>query len=51
MRIEGHCDSTGGEAYNELLSERRAQAVQDYLVAHGIAAERLSVVGKGWADR
>ena len=47
VRIEGHCDSTGGEAYNELLSERRANAVQDYLVAHGIAADRLSVVGKG----
>ena len=47
VRIEGHCDSTGSEAYNELLSERRANAVQDYLVAHGIAADRLSVVGKG----
>lgn len=47
VRIEGHCDSTGGEAYNQLLSERRANAVKDYLVAHGIAAERLTVVGKG----
>ena len=47
VRIEGHCDSTGGEAYNQLLSERRANAVRAYLVAHGIAAERLSTVGKG----
>lgn len=47
VRIEGHCDSTGSDAYNQLLSERRANAVRDYLVAHGIAAQRLSVVGKG----
>lgn len=47
VRIEGHCDSTGGDAYNQLLSERRGNAVKDYLVAHGIAAQRLSVVGKG----
>jgi OOP family OmpA-OmpF porin len=47
VRIEGHCDSTGTEAYNQLLSERRANAVKDYLVAHGIVAERLSVLGKG----
>ncbi|MCB1774667.1 MAG: OmpA family protein [Gammaproteobacteria bacterium] len=32
MRIEGHTDSTGPEAYNLALSERRAQAVADYIV-------------------
>ncbi len=47
VRIEGHCDSTGSEAYNQLLSERRATAVQAYLVEHGIAADRLSVAGRG----
>jgi OOP family OmpA-OmpF porin len=47
VRIEGHCDSTGGETYNQMLSERRANAVKAYLVEHGIAAERLSVVGRG----
>lgn len=47
VRIEGHCDSTGGDAYNQMLSERRGNAVKDYLVAHGIAAERMNVVGKG----
>ena len=47
VRIEGHCDSTGTETYNQRLSERRAHAVQTYLVAHGIAAARLSVLGKG----
>jgi outer membrane protein OmpA-like peptidoglycan-associated protein len=33
MRIEGHTDSTGPEAYNLALSERRAQAVADYIVS------------------
>lgn len=47
VRIEGHCDSTGTAAYNDKLSERRAAAVKTYLVAHGIAADRLSVLGKG----
>ena len=47
VRIEGHCDSTGDEAYNQLLSERRATAVKAYLIEHGIAADRLSVAGRG----
>ena len=47
VRIEGHCDSTGSDAYNVKLSERRANAVQAYLVQHGIAAGRLSTAGKG----
>ena len=47
VRIEGHCDSIGSDAYNLKLSARRANAVQSYLVQHGIAAERLSTVGKG----
>ena len=47
VRIEGHCDSTGGETYNQMLSERRANAVKAYLVEHGVSAERLTVVGRG----
>lgn len=50
LRIEGHCDSTGSDAYNLKLSERRARAVQAYLVQHGVAAERLSTVGRGEAQ-
>lgn len=48
--IEGHTDSDGTEAYNQGLSERRAQAVMNRLIqAHGIAASRLSAVGYGEA--
>lgn len=47
VSIEGHTDSIGSEAYNQRLSERRAQAVADYLVAGGIALERLQIVGWG----
>ncbi len=47
IRIEGHTDSTGSDAYNQKLSQRRAAAVQAYLVQHGIPAARLSTEGKG----
>jgi outer membrane protein OmpA-like peptidoglycan-associated protein len=45
--IEGHTDSQGDDAHNQSLSERRAKAVVDWLVAQGIAANRLSSAGKG----
>jgi outer membrane protein OmpA-like peptidoglycan-associated protein len=45
--IEGHADWMGSDEYNIRLSQRRAQAVVDWLVAHGIARERLNAVGKG----
>lgn len=45
--IEGHTDNTAGYWHNQLLSERRAEAVLDYLVANGIEKERLISVGKG----
>lgn len=45
--IEGHADWMGSDAYNIGLSQRRAQAVVEWLVAHGIARERLHAVGKG----
>ncbi len=47
VRIEGHTDSIGSEAYNQRLSQRRADAVKAYLVAEGIAASRLETVGFG----
>ena len=48
VRIEGHTDATGGEDYNERLSQRRAQAVRQYLVAqHGLDPARLHAVGLG----
>lgn len=45
--IIGHTDSKGPAAYNQKLSERRAQAVADVFVDAGIDAERLTVMGKG----
>ncbi|PWI32143.1 hypothetical protein DI392_17430 [Vibrio albus] len=45
--IVGHTDSRGSEAYNQTLSEKRAQAVADYLIQNGIEASRLTVSGAG----
>lgn len=45
--VEGHTDSTGSERYNQSLSELRAKAVANEVVAHGIPANRLSVKGFG----
>lgn len=45
--IEGHTDSTGSDAYNQALSERRADAVKSYLVGQGIDSNRLVASGKG----
>jgi OOP family OmpA-OmpF porin len=47
VRIEGHTDSIGSDEYNQRLSERRAQAVKQYLVSKGIAAARLETSGYG----
>lgn len=47
VRIAGHTDSDGSEAYNQTLSEQRAEAVFTYLVNHGVAARRLSTIGYG----
>ena len=49
MRIEGHTDSVGPAEYNLRLSERRAQAVADYILsqAYRLSAEDIEVVGLG----
>jgi outer membrane protein OmpA-like peptidoglycan-associated protein len=48
VRIEGHTDSSGGRAVNQTLSQRRAQAVADYLTSQGIDVGRLEVRGFGY---
>jgi outer membrane protein OmpA-like peptidoglycan-associated protein len=48
VQVEGHSSSDGTDEHNQKLSEQRAQAVLDYLVAHGVAKERL--ISKGFAS-
>jgi len=45
--VEGHTDSQGKADFNQELSLRRGQAVRDYLVSRGIAADRISAHGMG----
>lgn len=47
LSIEGHTDNQGQKAANQTLSEKRAQAVVGWLVAHGVDASRLSAKGFG----
>lgn len=49
VEVAGHTDSVGTDQYNQGLSERRANAVRDYLINKGIRASRLSAVGYGEA--
>ena len=45
--VYGHTDSSGSDAYNQGLSERRAAAVADYLSSHGVQSARLGTRGFG----
>jgi peptidoglycan-associated lipoprotein len=45
--LEGHCDERGTAEYNLGLGERRSKAVKDYLIAAGIAADRISTISYG----
>lgn len=47
ITVEGHCDERGTAEYNLGLGERRAKAVKDYLVAAGIAADRIATISYG----
>jgi outer membrane protein OmpA-like peptidoglycan-associated protein len=47
VRIEGHTDSRGADDYNKKLSQQRADAVRDFLVKAGVAADRLTAEGYG----
>jgi outer membrane protein OmpA-like peptidoglycan-associated protein len=50
FQVEGHTDAKGSAQYNQALSEKRAQAVAQFLTKNGIASERLLAVGKGFSD-
>jgi len=47
IEIQGHTDNQGNEAYNKLLSEKRAKSVTEYLTNHGISPERTQFKGFG----
>jgi OOP family OmpA-OmpF porin len=47
VQIDGHADSTGAPEYNMTLSEKRAEAIKDFMVTRGIDAERLTTKGFG----
>ncbi len=50
VRVEGYTDSVGSDAYNQRLSEERAQAVADAMTQRGISRARMTVVGYGKAN-
>jgi outer membrane protein OmpA-like peptidoglycan-associated protein len=45
--VAGHTDSQGGQAYNQELSQHRAEAVRLFLVSHGVAPDRVTAQGFG----
>lgn len=47
LQIIGHTDNTGSDKVNDPLSVNRAKSVYTYLTTHGIAAERMTYLGKG----
>lgn len=47
IELSAHCDYKGSASYNKALSQRRAESVVRYLIAHGITKDRLTPVGYG----
>jgi outer membrane protein OmpA-like peptidoglycan-associated protein len=47
LQLEGHTDSVGSEAYNQVLSERRADTVRDFLIQQGVNANAVTARGFG----
>ena len=47
VEVEGHCDERGTSEYNLALAAKRSQAVRDYLITLGIAADRISTISYG----
>jgi len=48
--VTGHTDTVGSQAYNQALSERRAQSVKDEMVRQGLQANAIMTVGRNFAD-
>src|SRR5262249_19108990 len=45
--VEGHCDERGSEEYNLGLGDRRANAVKEFLISQGVAANRINIISYG----
>lgn len=50
LLVTGHADRLGSAKYNQKLSEKRANAVKEYLASQGVAAARIKAVGKGESE-
>jgi outer membrane protein OmpA-like peptidoglycan-associated protein len=50
LQIEGYTDSIGSDEYNQTLSDKRAEAVRDYLVSQGVGMNNVAAQGMGKAD-
>lgn len=50
IRVVGHTDSVGSDTYNLRLSEQRAQATSDYLIAQGVRANQVQTLGRGESE-
>lgn len=51
IQVIGHTDNIGKEAYNDQLSQKRAEAIGNYLVLKGISKERVECIGLGSRER
>lgn len=47
IELSSHCDYRGNDSYNLRLSQRRAESVVNYMIAHGVARDRMTAVGYG----
>jgi outer membrane protein OmpA-like peptidoglycan-associated protein len=50
IKVTGHTDNVGSDAYNIDLSKRRAQSLIDFFVAHGLSKDRIEIDFKGESD-
>lgn len=50
LQIEGHTDAIGSDEYNQTLSEKRAEAVRDYVVSSGVSMNNVAALGLGKSD-
>lgn len=50
LQVEGYTDAVGSDQYNQTLSEKRAEAVRDYLVSSGVSMNSVAAVGMGKSD-